>query len=60
MEILDIAIEAARGVGKLADALGVKQNVVSNWRLRQKLPKPWDMVLRKKYARAIKAAQQKG
>lgn len=58
MDILDIAIDAAGGVGKLAAALGVRQNVVSNWRMREKLPKPWEMVLRAKYARAIKAALQ--
>ena len=60
MEILDIAIKSAKGVGKLAKALGVEQNVVSNWKWRGKLPKPWELVLKTKYARAIKAAKQKG
>lgn len=49
MDILKTAIEVEGGVGKLADALGIKQNVVSNWRARG-LPKPWDYVLRLKYA----------
>ena len=49
MNILDIAIQNAGGVCKLASALGVKQNVVSNWRARG-LPKPWEMVLDMRYA----------
>jgi len=58
MDILDIAIQAAGGVGKLADKLGLTQQAVSNWRLRESIPRAWEMVLRQKYARAIKAAQQ--
>jgi DNA-binding transcriptional regulator YdaS (Cro superfamily) len=39
---LDLAIEAAGGVGKLADLLGVRQNVVSNWRLPGRgVPRDW-------------------
>jgi len=57
MEVLNIAIQEAKSVGNLAKALGVKQNVISNWRLRKSVPKPWLMVLERKYAKAIKAAQ---
>lgn len=49
MDILQAAIQAEDGVGKLASALGVRQNVVSNWRSRG-LPKAWEHVLRLKYA----------
>lgn len=39
---LDMAIEAAGGVGKLADLLGTKQNVISNWRLPGRgVPRDW-------------------
>lgn len=38
MNPLDRAIEAAGGVGNLADAIGLKSNVVSNWRLRKQVP----------------------
>ncbi len=38
MKALTKAIEVAGGVGKLAAALGIKQNVVSNWRARSKAP----------------------
>lgn len=38
---LDLAIEAAGGVGKLADLLGTRQNVVSNWRARGSVPHEW-------------------
>jgi DNA-binding transcriptional regulator YdaS (Cro superfamily) len=31
---LDRAIDACKGVGKLADAIGVGQSVVSNWKAR--------------------------
>lgn len=48
MDILQKAIEAERGVSRLADALGVRQNVVSNWKSRG-LPKPWQKVLELKY-----------
>lgn len=49
MDILKTAIDAEGGVGKLAAALGVGQNVVSNWRARG-LPRSWDFALRLKYA----------
>jgi DNA-binding transcriptional regulator YdaS (Cro superfamily) len=34
MEALERAIEIAGSVGKLADAIGSRQSVVSNWRAR--------------------------
>jgi DNA-binding transcriptional regulator YdaS (Cro superfamily) len=34
MDALNTAIEAAGGVGRLADAVGVTQTAVSNWRAR--------------------------
>ena len=56
MNILDIAIWAEGGVGKLADALGVAQNVVSNWKLKDRgLPKAWEQVLTLRYAKKTKA-----
>ena len=38
MNALDRAIEALGGVGKLASAIGLRQNVVSNWRMRGQAP----------------------
>lgn len=38
MNALEIAIESAGGVGKLAAAIGVGQPVVSNWRARGTTP----------------------
>lgn len=38
MNPLDRAIDKAGGVSKLADAIGLKPNVVSNWRLRKQVP----------------------
>lgn len=38
MDALSKAIETMGGVGKLAATLGVRQNVVSNWRLRGQPP----------------------
>lgn len=49
MEALNEAIERAGGVRKLADAIGVGQSVVSNWRLRKSLPPP-------EYCASIEAA----
>lgn len=56
MEILKIAIQAEGGVGKLAEALDVRQNVVSNWRTRG-LPKSWAQVLLLKYGQEQAKAQ---
>ena len=50
MEILEIAIKAEGGVGKLAAAIGERQNVVSNWRKRG-VPRPWRQVLQLRYLR---------
>lgn len=38
MDALLLAIKSAGGVSKLAAALGVGQNVVSNWKKRGKVP----------------------
>ena len=55
MKILEIAIKAEGSVSGLAKTLGIKQNVVSNWRKRG-LPKPWDIALSLKYASFTKEA----
>lgn len=49
MSILEIAIQAEGGVGKLAEALDIAQNVISNWRKRG-VPKPWAQVLQLRYS----------
>ena len=38
MDALTKAIDAAGGVGKLAEAIGVTQTAVSNWRARSSVP----------------------
>jgi len=55
MDILEIAIKASGGPGRLAHILNVKQNVVSNWRQRG-VPKGWEQVLRYKYKKQIAEA----
>jgi hypothetical protein len=55
MDILEIAIKASGGTGRLAYILNVKQNVVSNWRQRG-VPKGWEQVLRYKYKKQIAEA----
>jgi len=55
MDILEIAITAAGGTGRLAYLLDVKQNVVSNWRQRG-VPKGWAQVLRIKFKKQIATA----
>lgn len=55
MNILDLSIKHAGGVGRLADELHVRQNVVSNWRKRG-LPRPWEQVLRLKYGTSTPSA----
>ena len=57
MNILQVAIETEGGVGKLAAALGLRQNVVSNWRMRG-LPKAWAQVLWLKYGAQPPTQQQ--
>lgn len=49
MNILDHAIAVSHGVNLLAKKLGVKQNVVSNWRHRGRIPKGWETVLNIKF-----------
>jgi len=51
MDILKHAIQVEGGVSNLARALGVEQNVVSNWLYRDKVPRPWLMVLEQRYSR---------
>ena len=55
MDILEIAIKASGGTGRLAYLLEVKQNVVSNWRQRG-VPKGWEQVLKYKFKKQIAAA----
>jgi len=38
MKALDRAIAVADGVGKLAASIGLRQNVVSNWKARGRVP----------------------
>jgi len=58
MDILEIAIKAAGGTGRLADTLDVKQNVISNWRKRGTVPKGWETVMRIKFAKQIAKAEK--
>ena len=55
MDILEIAIKAAGGTGRLAYILDIRQNVVSNWRQRG-VPKGWEQVLRFKFKKHIAEA----
>jgi len=55
MDILEIAIKAAGGTGRLAYVLDLKQNVVSNWRQRG-VPKGWEQVLRYRFKKQIAEA----
>jgi len=55
MDILEIAIKASGGTGRLAYILDVKQNVVSNWRQRG-VPKSWEQVLRFRFKKQIAEA----
>ena len=57
MDILEIAIKAAGGTGRLAYMLDLKQNVVSNWRARG-VPKGWAKVLEMKFKKQIAEAQK--
>jgi hypothetical protein len=57
MDILEIAIKASGGTGRLAYILDVKQNVVSNWRQRG-VPKGWEQVLRFKFKKQIAEAEK--
>lgn len=52
MDILEHAIQLEGGVSKLARALGVRPNVVSNWRLeKRELPHAWRVALTAKYSK---------
>ena len=55
MDILEIAIKASGGTGRLAYILDVRQNVVSNWRQRG-VPKGWQQVLKFKFKKQIAEA----
>ena len=57
MNILEIAIKAVGGTGKLAFMLDVKQNVVSNWRQRG-VPKSWEQVMKYKFKKQIAEAKK--
>jgi len=57
MDILEIAIKAASGTGRLAYMLDVKQSVVSNWR-RRGVPKAWEQVLKYKFKKQIAEHQK--
>jgi hypothetical protein len=58
MEILEIALASCGGVGRLAYILDLKQNVISNWKMRGSVPKGWETVLRIKFAKEIAKAQE--
>jgi uncharacterized protein YjcR len=45
METLEAAIVAVGGISRLAEKLGIRPNVISNWRLRNSIPRAWEMVL---------------
>ena len=49
-DLLENAISRAGGATKLARALGVRQNTVSMWRARGRLPRGWAMYLREMLA----------
>jgi uncharacterized protein YjcR len=52
MNLLDIAINAAGGVARLAEKLDVKPNVISNWRTRG-VPRGWEALLKVKFKKQI-------
>lgn len=56
MNILELAIKAEGSVNALALAIGVRQNVISNWRARESIPAGWEQLLKLKYELAEKAA----
>lgn len=60
MEILEIAVASAGGVGRLAYILDLKQNVISNWRKRGAVPRGWETVMRIKFAKQIAKAEKLG
>ena len=58
MDILEIAIKSAGGTGRLAYLLDLKQNVVSNWRVRG-VPKGWAKVIEMKFKKEILEATKR-
>jgi uncharacterized protein YjcR len=59
MNLLDIAINAAGGVARLAEKLDVKPNVISNWRTRG-VPRGWETLLKVKFKKQIAQAKKLG
>ena len=57
MNSLEIAIEAAGGVAKLAEKLDVKPNRIHNWRVRG-VPDGWLSVIRIKFKKQIAEAKK--
>lgn len=55
--MLDIAINAAGGVARLAEKLDVKPNVISNWRTRG-VPRGWEALLKVKFKKQIAEANK--
>ena len=53
MEILYTAISVEGSISKLAQAIGTRPNVISNWHTRG-VPKGWAKLLEHKYARKRK------
>ena len=58
MNILETAIQAEGGVGKLALSLGERQNTVSNWRKRGP-SRAWVKVLEMKYGKQARKRTEK-
>lgn len=46
---LEYSINKAGSVGALAALIGVRQNVVSNWRMRNSVPEGWLAYLRLRF-----------
>ena len=59
METLDHAINAAGGITRLAEKLGIRPNVISNWRMRNSVPRAWEMVLQSRFPRHKKPQAHK-
>ena len=57
MNILQIAIDKEGGVTRLAEKLGTKQNVISNWRARG-VPLAWRKLLELAYKKEARKAAQ--
>jgi len=57
MNSLEIAIEAAGGVAKLAEKLDEKPNLIHNWRVRG-VPDGWLSVIRIKFKKQIAEAKK--